>query len=164
MSERTLTFLRHAKSSWKEGTLADMERPLNKRGRRDAVIVARQLLDNGVTFSSIYSSPARRCRETITRMLLALPARDVRLCFDHALYTFERNSLLQGIRQLDDSVDDAMLVGHNPAMHDTLCWITGMAIAKFPTCAAAQVSLSLRGWKKLHEGCGQLRWMVMPDR
>jgi phosphohistidine phosphatase len=162
MSEHILTLLRHAKSSWKDPTLTDMERPLNKRGRRDAAAMAPRLIKHGATFNTIFASPARRSRETITGMLLTLPSQDTQLTFAQDFYTFERDGLLQAIRQLDDKLDDVMLVGHNPAMHETLCWLTGEPIAAFPTCAAAQLSINLQHWKKIQRGCAQLRWVLVP--
>jgi len=162
MSEHTLTLLRHAKSSWKDRTLTDMERPLNKRGRRDAATMALRLREHGTTFKTIFSSPARRTRETIASMLLTLPAQDTQLTFDQRFYTFERDDLLQALRQLGDKLNDVMIVGHNPAMHETLCWLTGEAIAEFPTCTAAQLSLSLSHWKEIQKGCAQLRWILLP--
>jgi len=162
MSEYTLTLLRHAKSSWKDPTLTDMERPLNKRGRRDAANMGLQLKEHGTTFKTIFSSPALRTRETITSILLTLPAQDTQLTFNQGFYIFERDELLQAIRQLDDELNDVMIVGHNPAMHETLRWLTGEAIAEFPTCAAAQLSLSLPHWKKIQKGCAQLSWVLLP--
>jgi len=162
MSERTLTLLRHAKSSWKDPTLTDMERPLNKRGRRDSDTMGLRLKEHGSTFKTIFSSPARRTRETITRMLLTLPAQDTQMTFDQSFYIFERAELLQAIRRLDDKLSDVMIVGHNPAMHETLRWLTGEAIAEFPTCAAAQLSLSLPRWNNIQKGCAQLRWILLP--
>ncbi len=162
MSEHTLTLLRHAKSSWKDPTLTDMERPLNKRGRRDATAMAVTLKEHGASFKMIYASPARRTRETITRMLLALPAQDAQLIFDERFYSFERDQLLQAIRQLDGKPNDVMIVGHNPAMHDTLRWLTGKVIEIFPTCAAAQLSLDLPSWSKIGKGSAQLRWLLLP--
>lgn len=162
MSEYTLTLLRHAKSSWQDSTLADMERPLNKRGRRDAATMSVRLKDQGTTFKTIFSSPARRTRETITRMLLTLPSQDTQLTFDRNLYTFERDELLQAIRRLDDTLNDVMIVGHNPAMHEALRWLTGAPIATFPTCAAAQLTLDLPRWTKIRKGSAQLNWVLQP--
>ncbi len=162
MSEYTLTLLRHAKSSWQDPAITDMERPLNKRGRLDAAAMAVPLKEYGATFKTIFSSPARRTRETITTMLLALPAQDTQLTFDQRFYTFERDELLLTVRELDDTLNDVMIVGHNPAMHETMHWLTGETIAKFPTCAAAQLSLNLPRWKELRKGCAQLRWVLLP--
>ncbi|HEY6130386.1 MAG TPA: histidine phosphatase family protein, partial [Halioglobus sp.] len=68
MSDRTLILLRHAKSAWKDTTLKDIERPLKKRGRRDAADMAPRLREYGATYTTIFASPARRSRETIARM------------------------------------------------------------------------------------------------
>jgi phosphohistidine phosphatase len=162
MSEYTLTLLRHAKSSWQDPALTDMERPLNKRGRRDAVAMALRLQEHGATFKTIFSSPARRTRETIARMLLTLPSQEAHLTFDQGFYTFDCDGLLQAIRQLDDQVNDVMVVGHNPAMHDTLRWLTGAPIATFPTCAAAQLTLDLPRWTNIRKGSAQLNWVLQP--
>jgi phosphohistidine phosphatase len=164
MTERTLILLRHAKSSWQDPALTDMERPLNKRGRREAAAMALRLKEHGATFKAIFASPARRTRETITRMLLTLPSQDAQLTFDQGFYTFERDGLLQTIRQLDNEMEDVMIVGHNPAMHETLRWLTGETIAKFPTCTAAQLTLGLPRWKDIQKGCAQLKWIVIPAR
>jgi phosphohistidine phosphatase len=164
MSARTLTLLRHAKSSWQDPALTDIERPLNKRGRRDATAMALRVKERGATCTTIFSSPARRTRETITRMLLTLPAQDAQLTFDQAFYTFERDALLQAIRQLDSKLNDVMIVGHNPAMHDTLCWLSGEPIAAFPTCAAAQLTLDLPRWANIQKGCAQISWILLPQR
>jgi phosphohistidine phosphatase len=162
MRQHTLTLLRHAKSSWKDPTLADLERPLNKRGRRDATAMGLRLKECGATFHTIFASPALRTRETISRMLLALPAQDTRLTFDQCFYTFERDELLQAIRHLDNKLNDVMLVGHNPAMHETLRWLTGEAIPEFPTCAAAQLSVDVSSWKQIRKGCAQLQRVLLP--
>lgn len=169
---RTLTLLRHAKSSWKDPGLSDIERPLTKRGRRAADAMAPRLVQHGASFHCILASPARRSRETIARMLLALPAQDAQLTFDQGLYTFERDGLLQWIRQLDDliapEIDEVMLVGHNPALQEALHWLigegfTGEAPAEFPTCAAAQITLHVPRWSKIKEGCAQLMWVLVPE-
>lgn len=162
MSDRTLILLRHAKSCWKDPALTDMERPLNKRGRRDASAMAPRLKEYGATFDSIFASPARRCRETIARMLLALPAQDTQLTFDHRFYTFERKGLVQAIRELDNGIEEVLIVGHNPALHDTLCWLSGEALAEFSTCAAAQLHFNLPRWQKLQAGCGRMGWLLTP--
>jgi phosphohistidine phosphatase len=162
MSTYTLTLLRHAKSSWQDSTLADIDRPLNKRGRRDADTMGLRLKEHGTTFRTIYSSPARRTRETITRMILALPSQDTQLTFGSDFYTFERDELLQAIRGLDDKLIDVMIVGHNPAMHEMLRWLTGEPIAAFPTCAAAQLTLHLPSWNKIRKGAAQLNWFLQP--
>ena len=61
---RSLTIVRHAKSSWKDRGLSDRERPLNKRGERDAPIMAKRVAETGIRPSQIISSPAVRAWTT----------------------------------------------------------------------------------------------------
>jgi phosphohistidine phosphatase len=61
---KTLTILRHAKSSWKDSSLSDHDRPLNKRGERDAPIMASRIHQAGLRPSLILSSPAARAWKT----------------------------------------------------------------------------------------------------
>lgn len=61
---KTLTLLRHAKSSWKSDALSDFDRPLNSRGRQDAPEMARRLQAAGIRPSLIVSSPAKRAWST----------------------------------------------------------------------------------------------------
>ena len=61
---KSLTIVRHAKSSWKNRGLSDRERPLNKRGERDAPIMGRRVATAGIRPSQIISSPAVRAWTT----------------------------------------------------------------------------------------------------
>ena len=164
MTERRLTFIRHAKSSWKDPLLTDIERPLTRRGREDAKQMAPLLVEHGATFNTIMASPARRARETIARMLITLPAQDVQLAFDQDYYTFDASALLEAIRKLDDKLEDVTIIGHNPALQDALQWLTGEAITEFPTCAAAHIALTLPRWSKLKQGNGELMWLLAPEK
>jgi phosphohistidine phosphatase len=159
---RTLTLLRHAKSSWKDQDLADIERPLSKRGRRDAEAMAPRIVGKGGSFNTVYASPARRSRDTLTCMLQALPAQDGRLVLDQRLYTFQRDALIDTLKQLDDGLLDVLVVGHNPALQEGIGWLTGEPLARFPTAACARLTLQLPHWSELHKGCAELDWLLTP--
>ena len=62
---KILMLLRHAKSSWKDTSLSDFDRPLNGRGRKAAETIGRYLRNNGLEPELVLSSPAVRARETI---------------------------------------------------------------------------------------------------
>jgi len=161
---RTLTLLRHAKSSWKDPALTDIERPLNKRGRRDARAMAHRIVEHGATLTTIFASPARRSRETLTRILLTLPAQDTSITVDQAFYTFECDALVNAIRSFDDNLQDVMIIGHNPALEEAITWMTGTTLSCFPTTACAQLTLTLSSWKKLQPGCADLMWLLTPEK
>ena len=61
---KTLYLIRHAKSDWGNPLLADIDRPLNERGKRDAPRMAQRLLDRGELPGLLISSPARRAFRT----------------------------------------------------------------------------------------------------
>jgi phosphohistidine phosphatase len=69
---KRLYLLRHAKSSWKDASLPDHDRPLAGRGRRAAKAIARHLRDQGIEPELVLCSSARRARETFERIEPAL--------------------------------------------------------------------------------------------
>ncbi len=100
---KTLHLLRHAKSAWDQPGLSDRERPLNKRGRRDAPRMGRALASR-LQPMSIAVSPARRARLTLDGLCSGWPAlEEVRHHSDEALYTFSGEDLLDWISGQDDA-------------------------------------------------------------
>ena len=61
---KTLLIIRHAKSSWDIGTLNDFDRSLNDRGKRDAPMMAKRLIDKTIMIDAFVSSPAKRAKKT----------------------------------------------------------------------------------------------------
>jgi len=68
-----LLLMRHAKSSWSDGSLSDHERPLNKRGEKAAIAVGEALVARGYAPDIIWSSDATRTRQTAMRLIRAIP-------------------------------------------------------------------------------------------
>ena len=115
---KTLYLVRHAKSDWSTGE-ADFERPLNKRGRRDAPDMGQRLKENGALPEIICCSPARRASQTLELLDLGINA-----CFDGNIYEATVGDLLGIVQNLPDNAQSAMLIGHNPAM----TWLAATAI------------------------------------
>ena len=61
---KTLLLMRHAKSSWSDAELQDMERPLNKRGEKDAPRMGKLIRDEKMCPDLILSSTAVRSAKT----------------------------------------------------------------------------------------------------
>ena len=61
---KQLLLIRHAKSSWADFSLKDFDRPLNDRGKKDAPVMAKRLLDKGIAIDAFIASPAKRTRKT----------------------------------------------------------------------------------------------------
>src|SRR5690348_15438101 len=113
---KRLYLLRHAKSSWKDASVPDRERPLAARGRRAATAMAGHIDAAGVEVQLVLCSPARRALETLDRLRPALGGADVRV--EPELYGADAAGLLARVRRVPDAVDAFLLIGHNPALHD----------------------------------------------
>src|SRR5262245_6241843 len=111
-----LYLLRHAKSSWKDTSLPDHDRPLAGRGRRAAKAIAGHLREQGIEPELVLCSTARRARETLERIEPALGASA--LCLEDELYAAGAPALLERLRSVPDPVGSVMLIGHNPALEE----------------------------------------------
>src|SRR3954468_17434476 len=113
---RRLVVLRHAKADWPVG-VPDHERPLAKRGHRDAAAAGRWLAEHGEGPAVAWVSPARRTRETWDGVEAHLPpGTDVR--FDDRVYAAGTDDLLEVLRETPKKAASVLLVGHNPGVQD----------------------------------------------
>ncbi|MBT8041552.1 MAG: histidine phosphatase family protein [Kiritimatiellales bacterium] len=138
---KTLYLVRHAKSDWSTD-MNDFQRPLNKRGRRDAPEMGRRLIKHHASPDSIVCSPAKRAIETAELLNLGSAV------YDESIYEASVDALLKIIRSLDDHHNSAMLIGHNPAMTWLARELSGSHIENLPTCAVVTIRLATRHWKK----------------
>lgn len=113
---RRLTLLRHAKSSWEQPGLADRDRPLSARGLRDAPRIAARLREAGARPSLIVSSPATRTLTTARLFADALGLSSKGVVTDDRMYLATASELLDVIADQDESLEDLLLVGHNPGL------------------------------------------------
>ncbi|MHB8763516.1 MAG: SixA phosphatase family protein [Deferrisomatales bacterium] len=151
---KRLTLVRHAKSSWADGSLTDFDRPLNGRGKRDAPEIGRRLAARGVAPDAVVTSPAVRARKTARKLAaeLGFPPGEIREAPE--IYDAELETLVALVRGLDDAWDRVLLVGHNPGFTDLANWLTGGALANLPTCGALGVELGVEAWGELRAGGG----------
>jgi phosphohistidine phosphatase len=133
-----LIVLRHAKSDWSGGE-PDLERPLARRGLRQAPEAGRWLAGNIESIDLALVSPARRTRSTWDLVAAELdvppPAR-----VDDRLYAATAAGLVTVLRELTDDLGTVVLVGHNPTVEDLVERVTGEVI-EMPTSAIAVMEL-----------------------
>jgi len=142
---KTVLILRHAKSSWKHAGLDDHDRPLNKRGQRDAPRMGRLIAGADLVPELICSSSAVRARTTAESVATACGyAGKIEILRE--LYLAEPSVYVELLAGLDDRLSRVMVVGHNPGMADLVEELTG-AIDPFPTAALALVRLPIEGWE-----------------
>jgi phosphohistidine phosphatase len=144
---KTLLILRHAKSSWKNSELADHDRPLNKRGKRDAPRMGELLVREGLIPDLIVSSSAKRAKKT-TELLAEESGYEGEIIFERDLYAAWPEAYIETLNVIPDEFETVMVVGHNPGLEDLLEILTG-EVERMPTAALANVSLPIEHWREL---------------
>jgi phosphohistidine phosphatase len=157
---KTLHIFRHAKSSWNDPLLSDKERPLKKRGAKDAVLIALASAQTGWADAPVYSSSAVRARQTITEILDAMGANGSAVEYCDELYTFDYRQLLDWLTQRSE--DELTIVGHNPALHELIEWYSGTTLSKFPTCAYCQLEIDVANWRAFSHTKGAIKALIFP--
>ncbi len=143
---KILTLVRHAKSSWKDTSLADRDRPLNKRGRRDAPEMGRRIAAAGIRPSLIVSSPAVRAWTTAKIIADEIGYPREFLQRDRNLYLATVNGILDVIVAQDNGFNSLMLVGHNPGFTDFANYLVPGLTNNMPTAAVVSVELDTDDW------------------
>ena len=154
----TLLLLRHAKSDWST-PVSDHKRPLNKRGIRDAPMMAKRLKKHGYRPDRMLSSSAQRARATAELFAKTLRSK---LVLVDALYDADKNTIIDLIRQTDEGIKDLMLVGHNPAWEILVENLTGEDMV-MPTCSTVQIAFDCH-WKEIKEGGGEIVYFDYPKK
>ncbi len=146
---KTLLIQRHAKSDWSDASLADHERPLNKRGKRQAPAMGELLRREDLLPDLILCSSARRARKTAEAIAEASGyTGEIRLSRD--LYAAPPEAYLEALHDLPDEFACVMVVGHNPGLEELLDVLTGES-ARLPTAALAQVTLDVEHWSQVSQ-------------
>lgn len=157
---KTLMLLRHAKSSWDDASLRDFERPLAKRGKRDAPRIGEELKLRAPMPDIIISSPATRAKQTIEAVVQTSGIRS-RLEFNESIYGASSAELMRLIGRLPDSINCALMVGHNPGFEELVSRLTGTDTV-MPTAALACMEFQIDHWNDLEDGAGKLIWLLTP--
>lgn len=169
---RTLSLLRHAKSSWDDPVLDDFDRPLSERGRRDAPRMGAFMAERGLIPDLVLCSSARRTRETLDLVLAPLGRPDIAVTFSRDLYLAPAEALLNALRGCDAGRRHVLLVGHDPGLSELCAELAGSGprddlaamASKFPTAGLAVVDIEAPDWRALGLGQGRLRLFMTPKR
>jgi len=144
---KTLLVLRHAKSSWKDGTLSDFQRPLNNRGKNDAPRMGSVLKKQELVPDLIISSSAKRAAKTAEAAALSCGYED-EIIFTDTLYASWPEAYVEVLNDLKIDCSRVMVVGHNPGIAELVEELTGEWV-RMPTAALAQIELPIDQWADL---------------
>ena len=143
---KTLTLVRHAKSSWHDTNLSDQERPLNKRGLRDAPIMGGRAVEAGIRPSLIISSPAVRAWTTAKVFATELGYPVEFLQRENDIYLASLDRLLEVVASQDAGFNNLMVFGHNPGLTDFANYLSPGLTNNLPTAGIVSVEFDRDDW------------------
>ncbi len=166
---KTLTLLRHAKSSWNDPVERDFDRPLNRRGRKAARTIGREMQARGLDFDRVVASPAVRVVETLEDIGEGY-GMAIEPSYDQRLYLASVSTLLDIIHETDEQADQLLIVGHNPGLELLAIYLTcddeagfrGEVAIKYPTATLAEIRLPITRWNEAREGIGEISRFIRP--
>ena len=148
---KTLVIVRHAKSSWDNLSLSDHDRPLNKRGLRDAPVMGARLAKWGPPVDRVISSSAARALTTAEFITQEMGLPWDEILIEHALYHATEEEMLEIIQDQDDYIDGLMLFGHNPGMTYLANDLSNLDLSNLPTCGVVILQFNVDSWRKVGE-------------
>ncbi len=166
---RELILLRHAKSEWKQSELADIDRPLSDRGKKNATKMGRWLKKHTLIPDLILVSSAQRAQQTLRRICSEFSTNVVTV---DALYLADLPTLLQTLSETPPA-ERVMIIGHNPGLETLFNFLNHEAsqnihntentetVTLFPTCSLAHFILP-QTWQTLEKGDGKLLQFIRP--
>ena len=151
---KKLILLRHAKSSWDDPTLEDINRPLSKRGVYSAKLMREFIMNKFKNdISNIYSSPSKRTKLTCDLVF----NKNLTINYEDELYTFNFQDLLNWLKILGDK-NKILIVGHNPAFIDLIQYLSKKdEIIQLPTCSLCEIHLNIDNWNGIKKNCGDIQ-------
>lgn len=159
---KTLTIVRHAKSSWNHPGLTDRERPLNKRGERDAPIMGVRIAEADIRPSLIVSSPAVRAWTTASIVANALNYPQEFLQREKDLYLASLNDILDVVVAQDNGFNNLMLFGHNPGMTQFANYLSPGLTNNLPTAGVVSVNIDQDSWNLYQQPATELVFYSYP--
>nr|WP_321456383.1 histidine phosphatase family protein [uncultured Cohaesibacter sp.] len=164
-----LFLLRHAKSSWSDPSLHDFDRPLNKRGQRDAPKIGRVMKTRHYHPDRILCSTSQRTKETMAGIIPSLTG-DVSVRLLDALYEGNNPNYLALLKENAKDSENLMIVGHNTGLQDVAVELAGSGDqakimhlrVKYPTAALAVLEFNCSSWDELSKGSGLLVDFIKP--
>ena len=148
---KRLTIIRHAKSSWENPDCEDHDRPLNKRGLRDAPEMGVRLAKRDWLPNLFLASKAKRARDTAALIAGKVGYAEERIVFDDRLYLAEPGEWRSVIGALPAEAAHVACIGHNPGITELANHFSGEYIDNVPTCGLIDMRFEVDAWANVFE-------------
>ena len=149
---KQLLLIRHAKSSWDDSSINDIDRPLNDRGKKDAPKMAERLVDKKVKIDGFYSSPAKRALTTCKLFVKAYDKKEKNIIEVTELYEPHVENFFEAVKNADNDFDTIALFSHNPGITAFVNQLTDVKVDDMPTCSIFAIKVDIKKWDEFEEG------------
>ncbi|MGQ9819586.1 MAG: SixA phosphatase family protein [Candidatus Kapaibacteriales bacterium] len=162
---KTLILIRHSKSDWSKKELSDRQRPLNKRGKRDAPLMAKLLYERGdIHPSLIISSPAERSMQTAKEFARVFGYDLSKILYREEIYTGNIQAILNLISNIDDHHNCILLFGHNPDITLLANQLSDVLVENIPTTGIFCIDFDINQWREILSQKGKNRFFEFPKK
>lgn len=148
---KRVILVRHAKSSWEDASLPDFERPLNDRGKNDAPMMAKRLLDKKVDIDAFITSPAKRAKKTASLFAKEFGQNKDELVVIDSLYHAGIQDFFEAVEKAPVKAKTIAIFSHNPGITDFVNLLTETRVDDMPTCAVYAVKVPIENWGQFRE-------------
>jgi len=157
---KTLIIIRHSKSSWKDHSLSDFDRPLNKRGKKDAKKMSSELSEKIKKVDLLLSSSSKRTTQTSNYFLDSIDVRSN--IFSENLYHSSSDLIFDFVLKINNKYNKTIIVGHNPGLTNIVNKLTNLKLDNLPTSGIVIIVFDVDNWKKINYKSGLVEWIKFP--
>ena len=165
---KTIYLVRHAAAAKGKPKSPDMKRVLSKKGRKEAVKMAKKLKKNGTLPDLLISSPAKRAMQTARVFAKAIKYPKDKILLNKTLYEANNASsngtLLEDVRRMDDQFQSVIVFGHDPLLTEFAHYLRKDFTEALPGCAVVRFDFNNISWTKVTAGRGILKFFDYPNR
>ena len=149
---KTLYIVRHAKSSWEYSGIKDIDRPLKKRGIKDAHLISKFLSKEIDRPDVFISSSANRALHTAVIFCENLEYPLSNLKIKKRLYSFSDGYLVKTVNALDDGFNSAIIFSHDHGINSFVNKFGSIPISHVSTCGVIGIKFEEKHWKNIKKG------------
>jgi len=157
---KNLIIVRHCKSSWKDPSLSDFDRPLNKRGNIDGELMSNYLREKEKKIDKLILSTSIRTRLTSKYFIEKIHFNSI--SYLDELYHASYSEIIKIISKIENNFNNIMVIGHNPGLTELINHFTDMRIYNIPTTGIIKVEFKEAKWSKITENKGKIVYKKFP--
>lgn len=161
---KSVIYIRHAKSSWKDPLLNDFDRPLNKRGIRDMKLMPLKLKELESNLDGVIASPSNRTQCTMEAFVEAYSLKKKCIILDQSLYHPSMQYLQDVLLGIDPKWEKVMIITHNPAITQFVNQFTQQNIDNVPTSGIVRLDFMTDSWEDVYNCAIKFKYFIFPKK